>query len=50
LLDEAGITEQRAALEEAASQAFYNTSKFTLRDLEPRGSQAAIARRFRGYS
>ena len=34
MLDEAGITEQRAALAEAAGQAFYNTSKFTLRDLK----------------
>jgi type I restriction enzyme M protein len=35
LLDGAGITEQRAALAEAAGQAFYNTSKFSLRDLNP---------------
>ncbi len=33
LLDEAGITEQLQALCDAAGQAFYNTSKFTLRDL-----------------
>ena len=32
MLDEAGITEQRVALCEAAGQAFYNTSRFTLRD------------------
>src|SRR5207253_9423572 len=34
ILDNAGITEQRAALCDAAKQAFYNTSKFTLRDLK----------------
>ena len=32
-LDEAGFTEQKDALAAAAGQAFYNTSKFTLRDL-----------------
>jgi type I restriction enzyme M protein len=30
MLDQAGITEQRAALCDASRQAFYNTSKFTL--------------------
>jgi type I restriction enzyme M protein len=39
MLDEARITEQRAALCNAAEQAFYNTSKFTLRDLRSRGNQ-----------
>ena len=34
MLDEARITEQRAALADAAGQAFYNTSRFTLRDLK----------------
>jgi type I restriction-modification system DNA methylase subunit len=39
MLDEAGITEQRAALCAATDgQAFYNTSRFTLRDLKSRGS------------
>ena len=33
MLDDARITEQRAALAAAAGQAFYNTSRFTLRDL-----------------
>src|SRR5437660_9159112 len=33
MLDEARISEQRAALCGASAQAFYNTSKFTLRDL-----------------
>ena len=32
-LDKAGIVNQDAALRQAAGQAFYNTSKFTLRDL-----------------
>ena len=39
MLDEAKITEQRTALNDAAKQSFYNTSKFTLRDLKSRGSQ-----------
>lgn len=36
MLDKAGITEQRSALCRASGQAFYNTSKFTLRDLKSR--------------
>src|SRR3954464_965329 len=32
-LDKLEITEQQAALCDAAAQSFYNTSKFTLRDL-----------------
>ncbi len=43
MLDEARITEQRAALCDAAGQAFYNTSKFTLRDLKSRGSQQQLS-------
>ena len=42
MLDEARITEQRAALCDAAGQAFCNTSKFTLRDLKSRGSQQQL--------
>jgi type I restriction enzyme M protein len=42
MLDDARITEQRAALCDAAGQAFYNTSKFTLRDLKSRGSQQQL--------
>jgi type I restriction enzyme M protein len=34
-LDKAGITNQDQALRQAAGQAFYNTSKFTLRDRKP---------------
>ncbi|MBM4163498.1 MAG: SAM-dependent DNA methyltransferase [Lentisphaerae bacterium] len=49
MLDKAGITEQRAALCQAADQAFYNTSKFTLRDLQSRGSQQQLLADFTDY-
>ena len=49
MLDEAGITEQRAALCNAAGQAFYNTSRFTLRDLKSRGSQQQLLADFEDY-
>ncbi len=49
MLDEAHITEQRAALCDAAGQAFYNTSKFTLRDLTSRGSQQQLLADFEDY-
>ncbi|HSW64104.1 MAG TPA: class I SAM-dependent DNA methyltransferase [Dissulfurispiraceae bacterium] len=49
LLDEARITEQRAALCDAAGQALYNTSKFTLRDLKSRGSQQQLLSDFEDY-
>ncbi len=49
MLDEARITEQRAALCDAAGQAFYNTSKFTLRDLKSRGSQQQLLADFVDY-
>jgi type I restriction enzyme M protein len=49
MLDKSGITEQRAALAEAAGQAFYNTSKFTLRDLKSRGSQQQLLADFEDY-
>lgn len=41
-LDKAGITNQDAALRQAAGQAFYNTSRFTLRDLRNRASQSQL--------
>src|SRR6059036_1725298 len=41
-LDSAGITNQEHALRQAAKQAFYNTSRFTLRDLKSRASQQAL--------
>src|SRR5258708_9797052 len=49
MLDSAGITEQRAALCDAARQAFYNTSRFTLRDLKSRGSQQQLLADFEDY-
>jgi type I restriction enzyme M protein len=49
MLDTARITEQRAALCDAAGQAFYNTSKFTLRDLQSRGSQQQLLADFEDY-
>jgi type I restriction enzyme M protein len=49
MLDEARITEQRAALCDAAGQAFYNTSKFKLRDLKSRGSQQQQLADFEDY-
>jgi hypothetical protein len=42
-------TEQRAALCDAAGQAFYNTSKFTLRDLKSRGIQQQLLAEFEDY-
>jgi type I restriction enzyme M protein len=49
MLDKAGITEQRAALAAAADQSFYNTSRFTLRDLRSRGSQQQLLADFEDY-
>ncbi len=48
-LDKLKITEQQAALCEAAGQSFYNTSKFTLRDLKSRGSQQQLQQDFLDY-
>jgi len=49
MLDQAGITEQSAALASSAGQAFYNTSKFSLRDLKSRGSQQQLKADFEDY-
>ena len=49
MLDTAQITEQRAALCGSAGQAFYNTSKFSLRDLKSRGSQQQLKADFEDY-
>jgi len=49
MLDDARITEQRAALCAAAGQAFYNTSRFTLRDLKSRGSHQQLLADFEDY-
>jgi len=48
-LDKAGITNQDTALRKAAKQAFYNTSKFTLRDLRARASRQQLEADFRAY-
>lgn len=48
-LDRAGITNQDQALRQAAGQAFYNTSKFTLRDLRSRSSQQQLKADFEAY-
>jgi hypothetical protein len=48
-LDKAGIANQDRALRQAAGQAFYNTSKFTLRDLKNRASQQALKADFEAY-
>lgn len=48
-LDKAKVTNQEQALRQAAGQAFYNTSKFTLRDLKSRASQATLKADFEAY-
>ena len=49
-LDKAEITNQDAALRQAAGQAFYNTSHFTLRDLKNRAhSQQQLKADFEAY-
>jgi type I restriction enzyme M protein len=48
-LDAAGIVNQDQALRQAAGQAFYNTSPFTLRDLRARASQAKLKADFEAY-
>ncbi len=48
-LDESGIVEQDPALRQEAGQAFYNTSKFTLRDLKARASRQQLKSDFEAY-
>jgi type I restriction enzyme M protein len=48
-LEKAGITNQDAALRQAAGQAFYNTSRFNLRDLRNRASQAQLKADFEAF-
>ena len=48
-LDEMGITDQKVPLRQAAGQAFYNTSRFTLRDLRARASQQRLRADFEDY-
>ena len=48
-LDRMGIVDQDAALGQAASQQFYNTSKFTLHDLRARASRQQLKADFEDY-
>ena len=48
-LEKAKIIHQDQALRRAAGQAFYNTSKFTLRDLKARASQQQLKADFEAY-
>ncbi len=48
-LDAAKIANQHAALNQASGQAFYNTSKFTLRDLKSRARQQQLKADFEAY-
>ncbi|MFA5876017.1 MAG: class I SAM-dependent DNA methyltransferase [Candidatus Margulisiibacteriota bacterium] len=48
-LDKEGIVHQDPALRQAAGQDFYNTSKFTLRDLRSRTSQQQLKADFETY-
>ena len=48
-LDAAGVTNQDAALRQAAGQAFHNTSKFTLRDLRAQPKQQQLRADFVDY-
>ena len=48
-LDNAGVVEQDAALRQVAGQAFYNTSKFTMRDLRARASRQQLKTDFEAY-
>jgi type I restriction enzyme M protein len=49
MLDAAGITNQDAALRQAAGQAFYNASPFTLRDLRGRARVQQLKADFEAY-
>lgn len=48
-LDKAGIANQDQALRQSAGRAFYNTSQFTLRDLNARTSQQQLKTDFKAY-
>lgn len=48
-LDVAGVVNQDAALRKESGHAFYNTSKFTLRDLQSRASQQHLKADFEAY-
>ena len=48
-LDDAGVVEQDAALRQAAGQAFYNTSRFTLSGLRARANRQQLTADFQAY-
>ena len=48
-LDRMGIVDQKVALRQAAGQAFYNTSKFTLNHLKSRASRQQLRADFEDY-
>ena len=48
-LDAVGVVEQDPSLREAAGQAFYNTSKFTMRDLKARAHRQQLTADFEAY-
>jgi type I restriction enzyme M protein len=48
-LDKEGIVNQEQPLREAAGQDFFNTSKFTLRDLKARASRQQLRADFEAY-
>ena len=48
-LDAIGVVDQKAALRDAADQAFYNTSKFTLKDLRARANRHQLRADFEDY-
>lgn len=48
-LDAKGIVEQDLALRQAAGQAFYNTSKFTMRELKSRANRQQLKADFEAY-
>jgi len=49
MLDRAGVIQQDQALRQASGQAFYNTSKFTLRALKSRANQQQLKADFEAY-
>ena len=48
-LDKHGIVEQKSTLRDAAGQAFFNTSQFTLKDLRARASRQQLRADFEDY-
>ena len=48
-LDRVGVIEQDPALRQASGQAFYNTSRFTLRDLKARATRQQLTADFEAY-